>query len=83
MEARQRVKLTGTNRSFGLIHQLPRAAAIPLPGNTELRCMVLQKPKVRLADLVVIAGDNTPDPIPNSAVKALCANGTASQDVGE
>jgi hypothetical protein len=24
-----------------------------------------------------------PDPIPNSAVKTLSANGTASQDVGE
>ena len=27
--------------------------------------------------------DDTPDPIPNSAVKHLCAHGTASQDAGE
>ena len=29
-------------------------------------------------DLVVIARGNTPDPIPNSAVKTLSANGTPS-----
>ena len=34
-------------------------------------------------DLVTIARDPAPDPIPNSAVKTLCVNGTASQDVGE
>jgi len=38
---------------------------------------------VRLDDLVVMARGPTPDPIPNSAVKTLSANGTASQDVGE
>jgi len=32
---------------------------------------------------VVIATGNTPDPIPNSAVKTVSADGTASQDVGE
>jgi hypothetical protein len=36
-----------------------------------------------LDDLVIIARGPTPDPIPNSAVKSLCANGTASQDAGE
>src|ERR1051326_1088391 len=33
--------------------------------------------------LVAIARGHTPDPIPNSAVKTLSANGTASQDAGE
>ena len=36
-----------------------------------------------LDDLVAMARGQTPDPIPNSAVKTLSANGTASQDVGE
>ena len=34
--------------------------------------------KGRLAGLVAIARGQTPDPIPNSAVKTLCANGTAA-----
>jgi hypothetical protein len=32
----------------------------------------------RFDGLVATARGNTPDPIPNSAVKTLCANGTAS-----
>ena len=36
-----------------------------------------------LDDLVVLAKAPTPDPIPNSAVKAFSAHGTASQDAGE
>ena len=35
------------------------------------------------ADLVVIARGPEPDPIPNSTVKPLCANGTKSQGLGE
>lgn len=35
------------------------------------------------AGLVVMAGRNAPDPIPNSAVKLPSANGTPSQDAGE
>jgi hypothetical protein len=34
--------------------------------------------QVRFDDLVVIARGNTPDPIPNSAVKTLSADGTPS-----
>ena len=34
-------------------------------------------------DLVVIARGPEPDPIPNSTVKLLCADGTKSQDLGE
>jgi hypothetical protein len=33
--------------------------------------------------LVAMARGKTPDPIPNSAVKTLSADGTASQGVGE
>ena len=36
-----------------------------------------------LAGLVAIARGQTPDPIPNSAVKTLSADGTASQDAEE
>lgn len=35
------------------------------------------------ADLVVIARSPEPDPIPNSTVKLLCADGTKSQGLGE
>ena len=35
-------------------------------------------PEGGLDDLVAIARGQTPDPIPNSAVKTLSANGTAS-----
>jgi len=34
-------------------------------------------------DLVVMARGQTPDPIPNSAVKTLSADGTVSQGTGE
>jgi hypothetical protein len=37
----------------------------------------------RFDGLVATARGKTPDPIPNSAVKTLSANGTASQDAGE
>ena len=45
-----------------------------------------QKPeftRMFFADLVVIAKGPEPDPIPNSTVKSLCANGTKSQGLGE
>ena len=38
---------------------------------------------VFFADLVVLARGPGPDPIPNSNVKSLRANGTKSQDLGE
>jgi hypothetical protein len=37
----------------------------------------------RLAGLVAMARGQTPDPIPNSAVKTLCADGTAPQGAEE
>lgn len=33
---------------------------------------------ILIDDLVVMAREDPPDPIPNSEVKALCANGTSS-----
>jgi hypothetical protein len=36
-----------------------------------------------VAGLVAIARGITPDPFPNSAVKTLCANGTAAQAAEE
>ena len=41
------------------------------------------RPAMFFDDLVVMARGETPDPIPNSAVKTLSADGTASQGVGE
>ena len=41
------------------------------------------KQTLRFDDLVAIARGPTPDPIPNSAVKTLSADGTPSQDAGE
>ena len=101
MDARQRVKLSLTNRSIGLIHRawrtrrvrrsrrakaarpkaqrVPRAAA-SLPNTSRRQNNVLTCNSCPLGpgDLVVMARFQTPDPIPNSAVKHLSANGTAS-----
>lgn len=40
-------------------------------------------PFMFFADLVVLARSPRPDPIPNSTVKFLRANGTKSQGLGE
>ena len=90
MDARQRVKLSLTNRSIGLIpvpagpkgpkaQRVPRAAA-SLPNTSRRQNNVLTCNSCPLGpgDLVVMARFQTPDPIPNSAVKHLSANGTAS-----
>ena len=106
MEAQQCVKLSLTNRSFGLIR--PSAQRQEPPGPQDLRdagparCGTSrrragnasghsalrhthQAPAAPagqhpgfLDDLVVMARGQTPDPIPNSAVKTLSADGTAS-----
>ena len=108
VEARQRVKLTGTNPSIGLIlpgirHRTPTPKTNTKKTNTKTqdknKTRTKQNPKpktpkhptkdtdtkTRLSfnDLVVMARVPTPDPIPNSAVKPLSADGTASQGVGE
>lgn len=49
---------------------LPAAAFIPYE-------------RVGFVDLVAIARAPAPDPIPNSAVKPLSANGTVAQATGE
>ena len=90
MDARQRVKLSLTNRSIGLIHcapqgpkgpkaqRVPRAAASLSAALPSFRRPHLQSCPLGPGDLVVMARFQTPDPIPNSAVKHLSANGTAS-----
>ena len=82
VEAQQCVKLTGTNSSIGLIvlinlcPQTKNAFASQIKTKPIFTC-------VFFADLVVLARGPGPDPIPNSTVKSLRANGTKSQDLGE
>ena len=97
MEARQRVKLSLTNRSIGLISpsKASRAAASP-QGTRHTQPNPIRQDASHPHDnrtgfpsprAVGRPGGHSegpaPDPIPNSAVKTLRANGTASQDVGE
>ena len=97
VDAQQCVKLTGTNRSIGLIshiacsdkqtnrlHKQPAQLATSSTRASPLgRRSEHQTIHFFFDDLVVIARGQTPDPIPNSAVKTLSADGTASQDAGE
>ena len=78
---RQRIELTGTNRSFGLIALIFNARL-----QHRRRARACEKPM--LASTVLgrpggISGEPVPDPIPNSAVKLPSANGTKSQDLEE
>ena len=75
VEVRQRMELTGTNSSIGLIALIYRR---PYLGMIEFICFDLC-----FAGLVALGGAIRPDPIPNSAVKRSRANGTMSQDLGE
>ena len=52
-------------------------------GHTADTLRLTSHPHRGLAGLVAIARGQTPDPIPNSAVKTLCAHGTAAQAVEE
>ena len=98
VEAEQSVQLTGTNRSIGLTHRRgnpapyhrPRAAPNLTPGPHPARPDTSRLPHITschmtggLPGLVAIARGQTPDPIPNSAVKTLSAHGTAAQAVEE
>ena len=67
------MKLTGTNPSIGLI--LPE---IRSQGQIKQSKTKTNNSGFPLGDLVAMARGNTPDPIPNSAVKTLSADGTAS-----
>ncbi len=132
VQARQRVELTSTNRSIGLIALMvhvrepqskrpfannsaswsalsrpsrderarPFRIEVPAFGDASLTLALAvaqleleflgSSPRMRSAPLrlffagpVVRARRPKPDPIPNSAVKRLSANGTVSQDPGE
>ncbi len=86
VEAQQCVELTGPNRSIGLIERhVPRSGKgkrrskdVSLEDNTAVmfQCCVLRRPGGH-------GEGQTPDPIPNSDVKTLCADGTSSQGAGE
>ena len=102
MEARQRVKLTGTNRSNGLISPMRRDkfdvcifTRVPIFfdwGRTRSRknlgrsigprrlARTVNRPpeKESLGRPGGYGEGSTPDPIPNSAVKTLSADGTVS-----
>ena len=81
---------TAANRSAG-----GRSTRVAWAGRRRVRARSAPEPLrrpvasgvVRMAmffdDLVVMARGEAPDPIPNSAVKTLSADGTASQGVGE
>ena len=79
VEVRQRMQLTGTNHSIGLIALINNAHR-----SRDARSMKSQL--LHLSALCRPGGhgeEPEPDPIPNSAVKLLRANGTVSQDPGE
>jgi hypothetical protein len=91
VEAEQSVQLTGTNRSIGLIHTgaaTPRRTTARVqrqasrrahtPQHQTLPAHLTSHPQGGLPGLVAIARGQTPDPIPNSAVKTLSAHGTAA-----
>ena len=85
VEAQQCVKLTGTNRSFGFdpckpqarfagVRQAPGSRNRELDEALDLTSSWILTPgswNLPSDDLVVMARGQTPDPIPNSAVKTL------------
>ena len=79
---RQRIELTGTNCSIGLnalINSMPiraRARVMKTTNSFASQFSVFGRPGG-------ICEGPEPDPIPNSAVKLLRANGTKSQDLEE
>ena len=81
MEAQQCVQLTGTNRSIGL-------NALMTHAHSNRVDEVIDTQEIQLASFVLrrpggSSEEPEPDPIPNSAVKLLSADGTMSQDLGE
>ena len=79
VEAQQCAKLTGTNRSIGLIALITNVHHQQTHDQKNNMCS--QKSVIRRPG--GYGGASIPDPIPNSAVKRSSANGTMSQDLGE
>ena len=78
VEERQRLKLTGTNSSIGLIVLIPYAHREH--DGWRRKQLLEQRAFCRPGGY---GGAAAPDPIPNSAVKRSSADGTSSQDAGE
>ena len=78
VEERQRLKLTGTNSSIGLIVLIPYAHREH--DGWHRKQLLEQRALCRPGGY---GGAAAPDPIPNSAVKRSSADGTSSQDAGE
>ena len=84
VEARRRVQLTGTNRSIGLIALIVRAhARFRVATHWRERPAAGSKSGGKLCFTVLrwsggFSEEPEPDPIPNSAVKLLRADGTKS-----
>ena len=83
VQVRQRIELTGTNRSFGLIVLIINARSPKADASIKKDQTLLLVPHVVFRRPGGPCEEPIPDPIPNSAVKLLSANGTVSQDPGE
>jgi hypothetical protein len=99
VQAQQCVQLTGTNRPTGFdpIRKqadrrfLGKSNDLGVGKDTQERPTVscaeagrtTARLRLRSSGLAATAASETPDPIPNSAVKRRGADGTASQDAGE
>ena len=84
VEREQSPQLTGTNRSIGFFAKAGQPAAPPAACSAKPpHAWSTHLPPSHLLGLVAIARGQTPDPIPNSAVKTLCAHGTAAQAAEE
>jgi hypothetical protein len=82
VEAAQSAQLTGTNRSTGACSSSTSARVQRQDPCRGPQTLLLSRDNP-IAGLVAIARGQTPDPIPNSAVKTLSANGTAPQGAEE
>ena len=79
---RQRMKLTGTNRSIGLIILIRQCP--PHKGcATQTQCPPKTSFQLAICRPGGSSGAAAPDPIPNSAVKRPSAHDTSSQDAGK
>ena len=78
---RQRIQLTGTNRSIGLIVLIFHVHATTDRERKTNTTMLASNSVLRWSG--GFCEEPEPDPIPNSAVKLLRADGTKSQDLGE